>query len=179
MRALRFVLAAALAVVAVPAMADWITLPFPSTVPPPEAKLENLYVMLDGAESPVRVVDVILQPPHIGHTGSPKLQLPQQVNSARLSGNVNTRNFKWFDVNHDGILNRSELTQAMITWAVTSVKGVPFSKAHFFYGSDAKALAPLDFFVLNLDDSAYVRRVIVMHGRTGSLEMLEAVARAG
>lgn len=180
MRSVRFALLAALAFAAAPAHAsNWYDLPFPSTIPPAEAPLENLYIQFDGDAAPTRVADIILQPPHTGHYAGPKLQLPQQINTTRLSGNVNTRELKMFDLNRDGVLNRSELTQAMISWAVTSIQNKPFAKARFFYGYAANALAPLDFFVLNLDDSSYVRRVIVLHGHTGSLEMLETVARAG
>lgn len=179
MRAVRFALSFVLAVAALPAAAgDW-TLPFPSTVPPPEAPLENLYVQFEGDEAPVRVIDITKQPPHIGYNASPKLQLPQQINTTRLASNVNTRQLKWFDLNNDGVLNRSEQTQALLSWAITSLKGQPFAKARFFYGTASNALAPLNFFVLNHDDSSYLRRIIVMHGRTGSLEMLEKVARAG
>ncbi len=179
MRAVRYALSIALAIAAMPAAAgDW-TLPFPSTVPPPEAPLANLYVQFEGDEAPTRIVDITKQPPHIGHNASPKLQLPQQINTTRLSGNVNTRHLKWFDLNKDGVLNRSEQTQAMLSWAITSLKGQPFAKARFFYGTADNALAPLNFFVLNHDDSAYLRRLIVLHGRIGSLEMLEQVARAG
>lgn len=180
MRAVRFALLAALAFAAAPAHAsNWYDLPFPSTIPPAEAPLENLYVQFEGDAAPTRVIDVILQPPHTGHNASPKLQLPQQINTTRLAANVNTRQLKWFDLNNDGLLNRSELTQALLSWAVTSVQDKPFAKAQFFYGTAANALAPLSFFVLNHDDSSYLRRVIVQHGRIGSLEMLETVARAG
>lgn len=179
MRAVRFALTVALALAALPAAAgDW-TLPFPSTVPPPEAKLENLYIQFEGDAAPTRIIDVTRQPPHIGYTASPKLQLPMQINTSRLSGNVNTRQFKWFDLNNDGVLNRSEITQALLSWSVTSFKGQPFARAQFFYGFAPNALSPLSFFVLNHDDASYLRRIIVMHGRTGSLEMLETIARAG
>lgn len=180
MRAVKYALLMALAFVAAPASADdWITLPFPSTIPPAEAALEKLYVQFEGDAAPVRIVDIIKQPPHTGHMASPKLQLPQQINLTRLAANVNTRQLRWFDLNRDGILNRSEQTQAMLSWAVTSVLNRPFAKAQFFYGPAANALAPVSFFVLNHDDSSYLRRVIVQHGRVGSLEMLETVARAG
>ena len=178
MRVVGLALSLVLAVVALPAAAgDW-TLPFPSTVPPPEAPLEQLYVQF-GDEAPVSVVSIMKQPPHIGHNASPKLQLPVQINTTRLAANVNTRQLKLFDLNNDGILNRSETTQAMLSWALTSLKGQPFAKARFFYGPSATMSAPISFFVLNHDDSSYLRRVIVQHGRIGSLEMLETVARAG
>lgn len=180
MRAVRYVLLAVLAFAAAPASAEnWYDLPFPSTIPPAEAPLANLYVQFTGDEAPVRVIDVILQPPHVGHIASPKLQMPQMASLTRLGGNVNTREFKLFDLNRDGVLNRSEMTQALLAWAVTSVQGRPFAAATFYYGTAANALAPLSFFVLNHDDSSYLRRVITQHGRLGSLEMLEVVARAG
>lgn len=178
MRAVRFALSIALALTAVPALAgDW-TLPFPSTVPPAEAPLENLYVQFEGDVAPVSVVSIIKQPVHVGSNAGAKLQLPQQVSTTSLRANVNTRQFKLFDLNNDGTLNRSELTQALLAWAVTSELEKPFAKASFFYGTQANALAPLNFFVLNHDDAAYLRRTIVMHGRVGSVEMLEAISRA-
>lgn len=179
MRAVRYALAFALAVMAAPASADWVTLPFPSTVPPPEAPLEKLYVQFEGDTAPVRVVDIIKQPPHAGHRAGPSLHLPQQISTHRLRGNPHTRGFKLFDLDSSGTLSRSETTQAMLSWAITSVQGRPFAKAQFFYGPAANALAPLGFFVLNHDDASYLRRVIVQHGRLGSLEMLDVVARAG
>lgn len=141
--------------------------------PPPELPLASLYIQMEGDAAPVRVTDVILQPPHVGATMGPKLQLPPQLEVTKLVRSA--RPLALFDLNGDDWLGRSELTQALLAWAVTSEADKPFGKARYFYTTKAGALAPIDYFVLNYDDSAYVRRSIVQHGRVGSADMLNII----
>lgn len=140
--------------------------------PPPEVPLASLYIQYEGATAPVRVIDVILQPPHVGATMGPKLQLPPQISVSHLVRGAKA--LRVFDLNGDDALERSELTQALLTWAVTSEADKPFGKASFFYNTDA-GMTPISYFVLNYDDSAYVRRCIVQHGRVGSADLLNII----
>ncbi len=140
--------------------------------PPPVLPLTSLYVQFEGAAAPVRVIDIILQPPHVGADRGPQLQLPQQIEVTKLVRTA--RAFSIYDLNGDDWLDRSELTQGLLAWALTAEAGKPFGKASYFYASESGML-PMNRFLLNYDDSSYVRRSIVMRGHGGSADLLNII----
>lgn len=170
---MRTVLALALtALIATPAAAEWWKPNFDKDTVHnnPVVALTDLYIQNTEGNGFIKVTDILKQPPHVGFDKGPALQLPQQVKVNSLPARL--RSFAVYDLNNDTVFDRSELTEGLLAWIITSEQGKPFGKVNFFVGSQ-----PIDRFVMNYDDTAYLRRSVVQHGRTGSLELLDVIAK--